>query len=292
MPLHSVPEGELREHSTRAIEGLELWLRRLIDNKLSDAFGPNYVDATRADGSRLIRGELARNLTEKTSMEPKRFSRPIDAALLEEEISIICNPVLYKSYFEDALSSVFPQGPDSARIFLQRLVPIRNALYHANPLSVHDAYRVLCYSMDVIEGLKSYYTKISMSQLYNVPTVIRVCDSLGRVVHLSSSNRSPDGYATIDYSMDDSAYLRCGDTLSIEVDVDPTFDSQDYEIEWQISNIGGPKTVGRKFLLPLTDRYVSTRLCMVCRVTSKKSWHKIGSFDDQIDIAYKVLPPP
>jgi hypothetical protein len=292
MPLHSVPESELREHCRRAIEGLELWLRRLINDKLSAAFGPNYVDATRADGSRLVRAELVRTMTERTSKEPKRFSRPIDAALLDEEISIICNPALYKSYFKDALSSVFPQGHESARNFLQRLVPIRNALYHANPLSVHDAYRVLCYSMDVIEGLKSYYARINMSQLYNVPTVIRICDSLGHVVHLSTSNRTPDGYAIIDYSNDVSAYLQCGDTLSIEVDVDPTFDSHDYEIKWQIANIGGPMTTGGKFHLLLTDRYVSTRFCVVCHVISKKAWHKLGSFDDQLDIAYKVLPPP
>ncbi len=287
MPLHSVPESELREHCRRAIEGLELWLRRLIDNKLSDAFGSNYIDATRADGSRVIRAELARDLTERVSREPNRFSRPIDAALLDEEISIICNPVLYEDHFKDALRGVFPQGHESARTFLQRLVPIRNALYHANPLSVHDAYRVLCYSMDVIEGLKTYYARTNMSQVFNVPTVVRVSDSLGHVVDRPSSIQN-----TIDYSRDDSVRLQCGDTLSIEVDVDPTFDPQSYEIEWQIANIGGPMPRGRKFHWLLTDRYVSARLCIVCRVISKKTWHKLGSFDDQIDIGYRVLPPP
>ena len=292
MPLYSMPENEMRNHCKRAIEGLEFWLRRLIDNRLSDAYGPNYVDATRADGSRIIRSELSRKLVERLKAEPQRFSRDIDAALLDEQIDIICNPVLYKDHFRVALESLFPQGNEVARTTLQRLIAPRNALYHSNPLSVHAAYRVLCYSMDVVEALKDYYARISMAEQYNVPTVIKVSDSLGRVEHLSGSNRHPNGPAMIDYSNDASAYLRCGDTISIEVEVDPAFDAEDYDIEWLISNIGGPKTVGPKFSLVLIDRYVSTRFCVVCRVTSKKAWHKLGTFDDQIDIAYRVLPPP
>jgi len=292
MPLYSIRGSELRDHCKRAIEGLELWLRRLIDDKLSAAYGGNYLDATKPDGGRVIRGELARTLTERQSNEPKRYSRRIDAALLDEEISIICNPALYETHFEDALKPSFPLGAESARVILERLIPPRNALYHANPLSVHDAHRVLCYTLDVIEALKDYYAKQNMAQQYNVPTVIRVTDSLGHVVYLSTANRHPGGFAMIDYSNDASAYLRCGDTLSIDVEVDPTFDPKEYEVEWLIANVGGPKIPGPKFHLLLTEHYVSTRFCAVCRVTSNKSWHKLGNSDDQIDIAYRVLPPP
>lgn len=292
MPLYSIGEAELRDHCKRAIEGLELWLRRLIDDKLSAAYGTNYLDATKPDGSRVVRTELARVLTERQSAEPKRYSRRIDAALLDEEIGIICNPALYKLHFEDALSAAFPLGGESARIVLERLIAPRNALYHANPVSMHDAHRVLCYTLDVIESLKAYYAKQNIAQQYNVPTVIRVTDSLGHAINLSAGNRHPSGSAMIDYSNDVSAYLRCGDTLVIRVEVDPAFDPKEYEVEWLISNVGGPKILGTTFHLVLTDRYVSTRFCAVCRVTSNKSWHKLGSFDDQIDIAYRVLPPP
>jgi len=292
MPLHSLKESELRDHCKRAIEGLELWLRRLIHDKLSAAYGGNYLDAARPDGTRVIRSELARTLTERQKNEPKRYSRPIDAALLEDEISIICNPALYKPHFEDALVAAFPLGNDSARVTLERLVGPRNALYHANPVSIHDAYRVLCYTLDVVESLKAYYVKQNMAQQYNVPTVIRVTDSLGHVVSMSTANRHPVGVGSIDYSNDSSAYLHCGDTLTIDVEVDPAFDPKEYAIEWGIANIGGPALYGPKFQMELTERYVSSRFTVVCRVTSKKGWHKLGTHDDQIDMAYRVLPPP
>jgi len=145
--------------------------------------------------------------------------------------------------------------------------------------------------MDVVQSLKAHYARNGMAQQYNVPTVIRVADSIGHVVHLSESNRNPSGSAMVDYSNNSAAYLNCGDTIAIEVDVDPTFEASEYEISWAVANIGGVSQSGRRFVLPLEERYVSTRLCIVCFVKSNKAWHKIGNHDDQIDIAYRVLPP-
>jgi hypothetical protein len=95
----------------------------------------------------------------------------------------------------------------------------------------------------------------------------------------------------LDYSQDAAAHLRCGDTISTEVDVDPSFHPTTYDVRWLIANIGGPTTEGTKFTLLLTERYVSTRFCVVCQVISRAGWHKLGTHDDQIDIAYRVLPP-
>jgi NADPH-dependent 2,4-dienoyl-CoA reductase/sulfur reductase-like enzyme len=130
-----------------------------------------------------------------------------------------------------------------------------------------------------------------MQQQFNVPIVIRISDSLGHVVTRSSLIGHPDWPAMLDYSRDDKSYLRSGDTISIEVDVDPSFDAASYEIKWSIANIGGPNISGHKFTLLLTDKYVSVRFTAVCRVTSNATWHKLGTHDDQIDIAYRVLPP-
>lgn len=291
MPLHSVPEVELRDHCKRSVEALELWLRRLIDQKLSAAYGQNYIDATNPNGERIVRNEIGRRLKEKVAKEPNRFARLVDAAFLDDAIDLICNPRLYKLYFGDALRAAFPNGEAEARTFLTRLVSPRNALYHANPITVHYAYRILCYSQDVIDALKQHYRTKNMQEQFNVPTVIRISDSLGHVVYFSDSNRHPDGPAMVDYSRDEQAYLRSGDTISIDVDVDPSFDPSTYEIKWSISNIGGPQIQGRKFTLLLTDKYVSTRFCAVCRVISNAGWHKLGTHDDQIDISYRVLPP-
>jgi hypothetical protein len=294
MPLYAVPERELRDHCKRTIETLELWLRRLIDDALSASYGANYIDAIKPSGDRVIRNQVGKALKERTAKEPSRFPRVIDAALLDEQIDLICHPELYKSHFKSALGSAFPLGCEEARTFLGRLVKPRNALYHANPVSLLDAHRVLCYSLDVIDALKTYYAKDNLSQQYNVPLIVRVSDSLGHVTNMSGSNRHPQGSAMLDFSLDGASHLRCGDTISIEVEVDPTFNPAEYEIRWIIGNAIRPRlpTVGTKFTLHLTEEYVSTRFCVVCRVTSNKAWHKLGSFDDQIDIAYRVLPPP
>lgn len=167
----------------------------------------------------------------------------------------------------------------------------RRAKISPRRISVHDAYRVLCYSHDIIQSIKDYYRATNMQQQFNVPTIIRVTDSLGHIVAFSAANRNPEGYGMLDYSRDDRAFLRCGDTLSIEVEVDSTFDPSTFEIEWLISNIGGPRILGPKFVLLLEERYVSSRFCAVCRIVTKASWHKLGTHDDQIDIAYRILPP-
>jgi hypothetical protein len=96
MALHSVPESELRDHCKRSIEGLELWLRRFIDQKLSVEYGNDYVDATKPSGNKVIRSEIGRRLKQRVASEPKRFHRPIDAALLDDAIDLICNPELYQ----------------------------------------------------------------------------------------------------------------------------------------------------------------------------------------------------
>ena len=148
MPLHWLPESDLREHSKRSIEALELWLRRLIDQELSTTYGADYIDATRPNGDRLLRNEIGRRLHKRTT-DKLKFPRPIDGALLEDLIDIICNPKLYDQHFRNPLQDAFPQGHAMARSMLSRLVAPRNALSHANPISVHDALRILCYSEDV-----------------------------------------------------------------------------------------------------------------------------------------------
>lgn len=291
MPLYSLPQSELREHCRRSIEGLELWLRRLVHDTFSDAFGPNYIDAVTAKGDRLIRCPLADRLKRRMAAEPARYSRPIDAAVLDDLIDLLCNPPHYKAYFATPLADAFPDGSTEARTFLRRLAPPRNALAHANPITVHDAHRVLCYALDVVEALKRHYVEMNKAQLYNVPTVIRIVDSLGHAVDLSASAARLQAEIH-DYSNDPPSFLRSGSTLSIEVDVDPAFDPADYEIRWSVASIAFAQQLGRRFSLRLEERYVMARLCVVCWVTSKKSWHKFGTHDDQVEMAYRVLPPP
>jgi hypothetical protein len=134
MPLHSIPETELRDHCRRAIEGLELWLRRLIDDRFSAVFGSDYMNAKKPNGDRLIRGSLAKELQERQAKQPDRFPRVIAAAFLEGQIDLICNPDHYRTLFAEALEGAFGAGGDRLREMLGRMIAPRNALYHANPI--------------------------------------------------------------------------------------------------------------------------------------------------------------
>lgn len=291
MSIHRLSEAEIREDSRRNLETLERWLRRLIDQEFTQKYGPDYLEVVRNDGSRVVKAQVAETILNRRAKEPSRYPRAIDAALLDDIISIICNPKHFSEHFKPALNAAFPEGSNEARTFLSRLVPVRNPLSHANPISMHDAARVLCYSQDVIGSMKAHYRATNMHQEFNVPMIVRVTDSLGHDEVFSDSNRGPHGAGVRDYSHDPAAYLRCGDEISIEVEIDESFEPGSFEVEWLISNIGGPRQTGSKFFLLLDEQYVSQRFVAVCRVVSNQSWHKHGTHDDQLDIAYRVLPP-
>ena len=87
MPLYSLSERDLRDHCKRAIEALELWVRRLIHQKLSESYGVNYLDARRSNGDRVVRKDIAVGLAARMASEPIRFPSPIDAAFLEDAVS-------------------------------------------------------------------------------------------------------------------------------------------------------------------------------------------------------------
>ncbi|SPH24131.1 hypothetical protein DEA8626_03180 [Defluviimonas aquaemixtae] len=291
MLLNTLTQDDLRALCRRSIEGLELWLRRLIDYQLSAAYGNNYLEAKRDDGSNVINNEVKNKLVTRLNSDPSRYPRPIDAATLEEEIRIICNPDLYRKYFREALGTVFPHGHSEVRTFLSRISSVRNPLSHATPISVRQAEQVLCYTNDIVDGLKAFYRGLGMRNEYNAPMIIRISDSFGGTFHADQISRNNTGGGRVDRTNDPNAVLRPGDTLSIEVEVDQSFDPATYEISWP-----GPKGVskidnGLKALIQIDESHVSTALSVECTVTSNKSWHRRGMNDDQVFMIYKVLPP-
>ena len=294
MPLHSLPEHELREHCRAAIESLEYWLRRLIDDVLTETYGNDYLTAKNEKGGYLIRKTIRENVEKRQSGEPGRFSRPIDAAMLNEAIDIVCHPNLYKTHFKAAFDSAFPDGREEARTFLYRLVQPRHNLAHANPISVRQAEQIVCYSHDVIDSLKSFYIQENMAQQYNVPMIVRITDSLGHVVHANQIKRNRTGAGIVNYQDDPDSILYPGARLSIEVEVDPSFTADEYEISWTHCNQDPVCRDCRhpKYVLDLEKKHVKNDFAIYCEVTSNKDWHRLGHRDDHVAIIYKVLPPP
>ena len=226
MDLHLLSDDERRSLCRRELEGLELWLRRLIHEAFSAAHGADYLDAVDQGGRRLIKKQVAGDIADRRAREPLRYHRPVDAAHLDDLATVICNPENWRHYFGAALSGAFPLGNVEARTFLGRLVGIRNKLSHANPISVHEAARVTCYTLDVIEALKGYYMNRNLENEYNVPTIIRVTDSFGNVFDISGMRGARED--AIVRKAESSGDLRPGERLSIEIEVDPSFERSNY----------------------------------------------------------------
>lgn len=290
--LSRMKDAEIRSICKEKIESLEHWLRRLIDDTLTPIYGDyfSYIDSK---GNRLIRGSLTQQVENRRTREPTRYPQKINAVLLEDAIDIICKPELFRQHFRIALEQVFPEGRDEARTFLNRLLVPRNNLAHANAISTRQAEQIICYSNDVIESLKDYYRGLGMQETYNVPLILKVTDSFGNVFTRSQFGPCHDGGIMLSFMDKPHMFLRPGDTLTIEVEVDPAFDSSSYALTWaSTKNWSTTPVVGTKAVIPITNKQVGQQFDLQCRLTSNKDWHRMHmGADDFLLLYYKVLPP-
>jgi hypothetical protein len=274
------------------IESLEHWLRRLIDDALSETYG-DYFSYTDSSGNRLLKKSLVESVASRRATEPGRYPRPVDAVLLEDAIYIVCHPSLYHAHFRLPLQLAFPDGVEEARTFLGRLLASRNHLAHANPISARQAEQVLCYTGDVIDSLKEYYTTLGMNRAFNVPTILKVTDSFGNEFTRSQMSPVHDGGISMNFSDRPDMALRPGDTLVLEIDVDPAFDPETYTIRWaSTKEWDGGDRASPVVTIPVRSRQVGQLWDVQCRITSKKDWHRMHmGCDDFLMFHYVVLPP-
>lgn len=288
--LQTLTDNELRNLCREKLESLEHWLRRLIDETLSDKYDDYFLYVDDA-GNRLIRNSIVKSLDERVRKEPERYKRKIDAVLLDDAIDIICNPRLYKEFFQPALENAFPEGADEARTFLKRLLDPRNRLAHANSISLRQTEQVICYSNDIIDSIKAYYVRTGMQQEYNVPLILKVTDSFGNVFHRNEIFDPGFGYLIKSLKEEPRCFLRPGDILTVEVEVDPAFDQREYAVRWTLHT---PRTATNslKMAITITEEHVGEQLDVECHVSSTKGWHRLGVLgDDLLNLCYKVLPP-
>lgn len=290
--MYQLNDSQIRNICKERLESLEYWLRRLIDIQLSSAYGDffNYSDEK---GNKVVKNKVVESLEKRMLKEPDRYNRKIDAVLLDDSIDIICNPNLYNDHFKKALEIAFPDGSKVAKTFLKRLIDPRNRLVHANPISHRQAEQVICYTNDVIESIKEHYRSLNMSEEYNVPLILKVIDSYGKVYHREQLSQCHDGGIMITNHNTSQFDLRPGDTLSLEVEVDPSFSESEYEVSWASSK-GFSHEVpnGNKVVVNITEKQVGKQFDVQCRVTSNKSWHRMSLGADDFLLYYiKVLPP-
>jgi hypothetical protein len=289
MPLSKLTEGDLRDACRARLEMLELWLRRLIHEQFEQIYSNDILNAKDAAGDFVVKKLIRENIAKHSSDRPGRYKRPVDAALLDDLITIICKPDTYKICFATALKAAFPQGAEEARNFLDRLLTPRNHLSHANPISIRQAEQVICYSNDVVYALREFYAMRGTADSYNVPSILRIWDSFGHVEHAKAANEDMHKF---DYSDEPASNLRPGDTLTIEIEVDPSFWEEGFIVRW--SSIatelqGGDRLI--KLVLPVENKHVGRELPIDIKIISHQDWHRHQLFDDFWRVIYRVLPP-
>jgi hypothetical protein len=83
-----------------------------------------------------------------------------------------------------------------------------------------------------------------------------------------------------------------GDTLTVEIEVDPSFNPREYTVSWFSGNpFFEPIPNGCKAVINITTKQVCQQFGIGCRVKTNKDWHRIdGRYDDALLLYYKVLP--
>lgn len=285
MALHHLPSELLRTACRQRIEACELWLRRLIHEQLKPAYGDNYIEEASISDQAIFNAQIRRHVASRLASDPHRYRRPIDTLQLDHLINVICKTDVFKRFFSTAFRSEFPLGNEHLRSVMSKLVPIRNALSHANPLSIADAERVLCYCSDVISSLARHYAEIGMNQEFNAPLFTRFSDSVGNVEYIQ------DPHSTLNFRNNNP--LQCGQSVRFEAEVDSNFPPDEYQVLWQVANTtGGESGTGTSFELRLLPRHVNQDFQILVSLTSKQEWHRLGNHDARFVLRYKVLPPP
>ncbi|MFE6078263.1 hypothetical protein ACFVQB_27790 [Paenibacillus sp. NPDC057886] len=288
---NEISSDEIRSICRQQLEMFEFWSKRLIHDKFSTTYGSEYITHRFSDDNYLFNKSIREGVIKRFESKPGRYSRFVDALLIDDIVTILSNPKFYKDLFYEPLNEAYPDGNVVVRTFLGRLIPIRNNLSHANPISIRSAEQVICYTNDFIDSLKNYYVRENIAMQYNVPLITRAVDSKGNELYRYNHN-DPGSGMRWDLTKDTRNYLRPGDSFQVEVEVDPSFDINEYSIIWKINHIEMKRFKNKNiFNLRILDEHVSINLPIECEIVSNKKWHKYNHYDDCLNIYLRVLPP-
>ncbi|MBI1936488.1 MAG: hypothetical protein HYS25_00025 [Ignavibacteriales bacterium] len=273
------------------IENLEIWMRNIIDIELKSKYGDQYWEYQDSFGNRLISNGIIKEAKIRYDSEKTRYPRFVDSLFLDDIIRISCKPDLYNAVFKDYFVVAFPNGNNEARLFLSRLIPIRNKLYHSNPISYHEALQALCYSNDIISSIKIHYIEKNMEKKYNAPSIIKLSDSFGNQFNETQISRNNTGRGVCD-TRKNNLKISVGEKIVIEVEIDPSFESEDYQTSWIFDKKDSSQYEESKYRLELNieNKHVRADFGIYCLVISNKEWHRCGDVDDSVSILYEIIP--
>lgn len=285
MALHLLQSYDIHLSCRQRIETCELWLRRIIHDKFLAEFGADYISLGEVNGQPIFSNNTKHRVQTYLASNPSQYSRPIDTLLFDDLGSTLGKNDVYLKYFKEVMEVDFKLGAQQIRNIVKALVPIRNALSHANSatLSLHDAERALCYCSDIIAPIKSFYSKMSTEDKFPAPVFTRFSDSLGTVWHPNP----PSDHRFITQS------LYIGDEVRFEVEVDSTFPPGDYKVSWMVCNISSnlaERGEGISFILKMKSHHVGTKFALQVMLKTNKDWHRMQNMDAYLTMNYEVLP--
>lgn len=246
----------------------------MVDDVLTARYGSGYFEQRNPAGQLLLGKKRVDDVIRRRTNEPCRYPRSIDAVVLGDLIAIMCDDSCYPP-FRDAMTFAFPNGAAEARTFLARIEAPRNNLAHANGVALRAMEQVLCYSNDVIDSLKDHYRRQGMLKEFDVPETLRFIDSFGQVFTRAQLADNMTGGLYKNFSASPDLYLRPGDELTLEVDVDVAFDAP-WKTIWQWTG-SGQNATQRRAVIAVDVSHVGERFSLVCQVISKRDWHRLPS---------------
>ena len=266
------------------LDAAEAWLRRLVHYQLSQIDNLTYL----TDGEILKKEERAK-LKAKIASAPEKYQREIDATTFDQLLRVICQAERWRDYFSAPLGAVYPLGLEECRIFLGRLIDIRNDLQHGRVCSVRQLEQAICYTNDLSDPLKKFFREQTMSRDYDVPLFVRYTDNRGNQstlegVSLTMANRN------IDWRRHGNGDLYPGDTLVAEVEVDPTFAPATYVVSWH-SHSYTLHGEGTRALVHIENQHVGEQFELWFQLKTNLDWHRYAGIDDRLTLLFRVLPP-
>lgn len=291
MMYYRYSDEELRTICRNHIENFEKWARIFIHNVLSEKIGDNYFHEKGEDGNYRMKKAIVEKADKMMADEPLRFPTPLDTLFVEDIIYILCKPDFYRDYFSPYLHDMYPEGNNEFRTFLKRLIPIRNKLSHTNPFSIREAERCVCYSNDFIDCIKEYYRMAGKDKDFNIPTIIRVNDSLGNE-YLIKENEILS-FQSIDIIAPDSKQKKVfylGEKFSLNLTLDPSFSEDSYTLNWSPKQGIEILDNGKRVDVTITKDLIGERSSITCKLITTNEWHKYPGYDQQLLITFKALP--
>lgn len=288
----NLSDEQIRSICRTNLEALEKWARILLHYVLTDLYGKDYIHTKNADGNYKFRKALVEKTEQMMKDEPGRFPTPLDTLFLDELIYFICNDNVYaqlSSSFQDP--DFYPQGKESLRTYLSRLIPIRNKLSHTNPFSYREAQRAVCYSNDFIDAAKQYFEKKSMTKDFNVPSILKISDSFGNESIPSNNPHVAIHNITVPGSKELKS-LHMGEQFSVSLEMDPSFPDTEYQIKWHKTEGVDIQDNGKKIVVTIGYNLIGEKVSLIGSVISNNEWHRFGKYDQLITIDFKAVPIP